>query len=468
MITFAPKFIHISLTMGNTIKIKKGLDIPLLGEASGYLANLSSPTTFAIKPCDINGLIPKLEVAVGDEVLAGTPLFHDKKNASIKFTSPVSGEVVAINRGAKRVIKEVVVLADKANKYHQFDQGNPAQLGYEAVKNTMLASGAWTLLRQRPFNIIANPDLKPKAIFISGFNSAPLSADVNVILQNEAADFQMGVDALAQLTDGKVYLGLPSDKPLCDALSQVHNVEKKYFNGPHPAGNVGVQIHFISPINKGETVYTIAPQDVVVLGRLFSKGVYDTSKIVAMVGSGFKNNSYVKTFSGANLETFVNALAMNDNLRFVSGNILCGTKVLPKGYLGYFDNALTALPEGDDSEFLGWLIPTYERPSASRTFVWLSRIFAKGKAEGFEVNTNMHGEERAYVVSDEYEKVMPMDILPNFLIKAVLANDIDAMENLGIYEVVEEDMALCEFVCTSKIKVQKILREGLNYVEQEA
>lgn len=459
---------HISLTMGNTIKIKKGLDIPILGEASGYIVNLPSATTYAIKPCDINGLIPKLEVAVGDEVLAGTPLFHDKKNDSIKFTSPVSGEVVAINRGAKRVIKEVVVLADKANKYNQFEKGNPSQMGYETVKNTLLASGAWTLLRQRPFNIIANPEIKPKAIFISGFNSAPLSADVNVILQNESSDFQVGIDALTQLTEGKVYLGLPAGKPLCDALGKVQNVEKRFFSGPHPAGNVGVQIHFISPINKGDIVYTIAPQDVVVLGRLFSKGVYDTTKLVAMVGSGFKSNSYVKTFTGANLETYVNALSNDDKLRFVSGNILCGTKVLANGYLGYFDNALTALPEGDDSEFLGWLLPTYERPSASRTFVWLSRIFAKGKADGFEVNTNMHGEERAYVVSDEYEKVMPMDILPNYLIKAVLANDIDAMENLGIYEVVEEDMALCEFVCTSKINVQKILREGLNYVEQEA
>lgn len=456
--------------MGNTIKIKKGLDIPILGEASGYLSNLPSATTYAIKPCDINGLIPKMEVAVGDEVLAGTTLFHDKRNDSIKFTSPVSGEVVAINRGAKRVINEIVVLADSANKYQQFDKGTPSQLGYEAVKNTMLSSGAWTLLRQRPFNIIANPDLKPKAIFISGFNSAPLSADVNVILQNEVADFQMGVDALAQLTEGKVYLGLPTEKPLCDALMQVHNVEKKFFTGPHPAGNVGIQIHFISPINKGETVYTIAPQDVVILGRLFSKGIFDTSKMVALVGSGFKDNNYIKTFSGANLETITHKLSNNDNnkLRFISGNILCGTKVLPNGYLGYYDNALAALPEGDEAEFLGWLLPTYERPSASRTFVWLSRIFAKGKAEGFEVNTSMHGEERAYVVSDEYEKVMPMDILPNYLIKAVLANDIDAMENLGIYEVVEEDMALCEFVCTSKIKVQKILREGLNYVEQEA
>jgi len=375
---------------------------------------------------------------------------------------------VAINRGTKRVIQEIVILADKQIKFKQFDAKSSISKGVDSVKEQMLLSGAWTLLRQRPFNVVADPNAKPKGVFISGFNSKPLGADVNVMLGSENANFQAGIDALNTLTDGHVHLGLPTEGAINSALTNATNVKKHYFNGPHPAGNVGVQIHFIDAINKGDTVYTMSPQDVVILGRLFNEGIYNTSQVVALSGSEFTSNCYISTPKGAQIEHLISNNLKSEDARLISGNILTGEKVNKETYLGFYDNNLTAIPEDTSPEFLGWLLPTYERPSASRTFVWFKRLLAKGRAEGFNVNTNMHGEERAYVVTGEYDKVMPMDILPNQLIKSVLANDIDKMEELGIYEVVEEDLALCEFICTSKMPVQQILRDGLNYIQIEA
>jgi len=454
--------------MDKVINLKKGLNLSLTGQASGFVRDKALSATFAIKPTDFTNLIPKLAVKVGDEVKAGDVLFFDKKNEDIKFTAPVSGEVVAINRGAKRVIQEIVILADKQTKYKQFNAKSSISEGYESVKQQMLSSGAWCLLRQRPFNVVADPSTKPKAIFVSGFNSGPLAADVNVMLESESTNFQTGIDALNTLTEGNVHLGLPAEGLVSPVLKQAKNAKKHSFKGPHPAGNVGVQIHFINPINKGDIVYTISPQDVVVLGRLFNEGIYNTTQLVALSGSEFNSTCYVRTPKGAKIEHLSSDNLKSDDARLISGNILTGERLNTENYLGFYDNNLTAIPEGDHSEFLGWLLPTYERPTASRAFVWLKRLFAQGTAEGFKVNANMHGEERAYVVTGEYDRVMPMDILPNQLIKSVLANDIDKMEELGIYEVVEEDLALCEFICTSKMPVQQILRDGLNYIQKEA
>lgn len=454
--------------MDKVIKLKKGLNLSLAGQVTGFVKDKGPSSTFAIKPTDFLNVVPKLEVKVGDEVKAGQPLFHNKKNDSIKFTAPVSGEIVAINRGAKRLIEEIVILADKQIKHQTFDAQSAIESGSDAVKEQLLLSGAWVHLKQRPFNIVADPNSSPKAIFISGFDSAPLSADVNVLLEGEQSNFQKGIDALNTLTDGKVHLGLPSEGNVSPVLSNAKDVNKHYFNGPHPAGNVGVQIHFINPINKGDVVYTVTPQDVVIIGRLFNEGVYNTSKIIALSGSQFLSNHYIKTYVGAQISHLIQHNIKTDDTRIISGNILCGEKIAEESYLGFYDNSVTAIPEGADPEFLGWLLPTYERPTASRAFVWLKRVFTPGVAKGFTVNANMHGEERAFVVTGEYDKVVPMDILPNQLIKSVLANDIDKMEQLGIYEVVEEDLALCEFVCTSKLPVQQILRDGLNFVQQEA
>ena len=330
-------------------------------------------------------------------------------------------------------------------------------------------SGAWAHLKERPFNKVANPDSKPKGIFVSCFNSAPLAASENVIIGEEKEAFQTGIDILNTLTEGSVHLGLPAEEVSNDIFTSVNNAELHYFKGKHPAGNVGVQIHHIDPINKDDVVFTLTPQDVLVIGRLFTKGVYDTTKIIALCGTAFKENKYVKTFAGSQIKNFTeNGIEAEKEIRLISGNILSGEKISEDSYLGFYDNTITAIPEGNEYEFLGWLLPTYERPTASRSFVWLKRLFSPGVEEGFEVNANMHGEERAYVVSEQYDKVMPMDIMPTQLIKSIMANDIDKMEQLGIYEVVEEDLALCEFVCTSKIPVQQILRDGLNYLEKEA
>lgn len=454
--------------MNRVIKLKKGLDLSLAGQAKGFVQDNSSSTTFAIKPTDFIGVIPKLSVKVGDEVKAGEPLFYNKDNESVKFCSPVSGEIVAINRGAKRVIEEIVVLADKKNNFAKFDVNGALEKGQEAVKEVLLQSGAWAHIKERPFNRVASPDSKPKAIFISGFNSAPLSANENVVVGNESEAFQAGINVLNKLTEGSVHLGLPSAEVVNPAIEKVANVEKNYFEGKHPAGNVGVQIHHINPINKADTVFTLTPQDVLVIGRLFINGIYDTSKVIALCGTSFKENKYIRTFAGAQIKSFTENNLKEEDIRVISGNILSGEAISQDSYLGFYDNTITAIPEGKESEFLGWLLPTYERPSASRAFVWMKRLFAKGTAEGFTVNANMHGEERAYVVSEEYDKVMPMDILPTQLVKSIMANDIDKMEQLGIYELVEEDMALCEFVCTSKIPVQKILRDGLTFIEKEA
>lgn len=454
--------------MSKVIKLKRGLDLSLAGQAKGFVQDIEAPTTFALKPTDIIGITPKLSVKEGAEVKAGDPLFYDKRNESVLFCSPVSGEVVAINRGAKRVIEEIVVLADKKIEFKKFDVSGAIEQGADAVRSILLESGAWAHLRQRPFNRVPQPDVTPKAIFVSCFNSSPLSADENLVVGQDKDLFQMGIDALNTLIEGNVHLGLPYEEAINPVFEQVERVDRTYFEGKHPAGNVGVQIHHVNPINKGETILTLTPQDVLVIGRLFKNGIYDTQKVVALSGTGFSENRYVRTFAGAQIKSFTSNALSSDNQRIISGNILSGTKVAEESYLGFYDNVITAIPEGDEYEFLGWLLPTYERPTASRAFVWLKRLFAKGREDGFEVNANMHGEERAYVVSEQYDKVMPMDILPTQLIKSIMANDIDKMEQLGIYEVVEEDMALCEFVCTSKIPVQQVLRNGLDYIEKEA
>ena len=447
--------------MANLIRLSKGYDIKLVGEAAKETISFEAPKTYAIQPPDIKGLTPKLQVEVGSEVKCGTPLFFAKNQPKVMFTAPVSGEVVEIVRGEKRRIMEVRILADSSNTYEQFGQNDPKSLGRDGVKELLLKSGAWTFLRQRPYNSIANSELTPRNIFISGFDSAPLATDLNYALKGRQPHLQAGINALAMLTDGKVFLGLKhkADNSTFDTL---HGVEKYYFSGPHPAGNVGVQIHHIAPINKGEVVWTINAQDLATLGKLFTDGIFDPERVIAFCGSEVKSAGYAKLRLGACLDTLLKDRVSEGNNRIISGNVLMGTACSENGYLGYFDHQITVIPEGEDPEFLGWLIPTYSRPSISKTF--LSYLMPGKK---YKVNTNMHGEERAYVVTNEYEKVLPMDLYPVQLLKACMAGDLEAMEALGIYEVVEEDLSLCEFVCTSKMPVQDILSDGLALIEKE-
>lgn len=449
--------------MSANIKIKRGLNIKLAGEAARSVSNLPLPELFAIKPPDFTGLIPKLLVKEGDEVQSGSPLFYDKNNESIKFCSPVSGEIVEIVRGDKRRILEIKILADREIKYLSFTKNNPADLSREEITAALLNSGAWPFIRQRPFGIVANPGDKPKSIFISAFDSNPLAPDINFIMQQQDMNFQAGLDALKKLTDGNIHLNVHSGMNASPVFTNAKGVVVNKISGPHPAGNVGVQIHHIDPVNKGETVWYVNPQDVLVIGRLFTEGRFDASRVVALTGSQVVNAKYYKTLVGASIKNIIadGGLKQGEN-RVVSGNVLSGTQIPEDGYLGFYDSQITVIPEGHVSEFMGWLAPGFNKYSMSRTFFsWLT----PGKEYGLD--TNLHGEERPFVMTGQYEKVFPMNIYPVQLLKSILIEDIDMMEKLGIYEVVEEDFALCEFVCTSKIKSQEIIRRGLDIVRKE-
>jgi len=449
--------------MSARIKIKRGLNIKLAGEAARSVTVLPLPQLFAVKPPDFAGLTPKLLVNTGDEVFAGTPLIYDKNNEAIKFSSPVSGEVVEILRGNKRRILEIKILADKEIKYELFKKINPDDLSRDEIKEALLKSGVWPFIRQRPFGTVANPGEIPKSIFISAFDSNPLAPDINFIIQDNDPDFQTGLDALKKLTDGKIHLNIAADAATSPVFTNAKGVTINKISGPHPAGNVGVQIHHIDPVNKGEAVWYINPQDVLIVGRLFSAGKYDASRVIALTGSQVNDPKYYKTIVGTSVKYIIdnNGLKEAEN-RIISGNILSGSQISGYGYLGFYDTQITVVPEGHEFEFMGWLMPGFNKYSMSRAFFsWLK------PHKEYNLDTNLHGEERPFVMTGQYEKVFPMDIYPVQLLKSILIEDIDMMEKLGIYEVVEEDFALCEFVCTSKIKSQEIIRRGLDLVRKE-
>ena len=444
------------------IKLSRGFDIRLLGSPEQGLLEAKNSRLFALKPTDVVGIgpIPKLHKAIGDRVLAGEPLFFDKGSPRIQFGSPVSGDVVEIRRGPKRAITEVVIAVDAEVAFHQFEKLDVASCSREQAVDLMLNSGAWTLLKQRPFNTLADPEATPRDIFVSCFDTAPLAPDHNMLIKGKESAFQKGLSVLNKLTSGGVHLGVGPES--ADVFTKADGVNVTSFSGPHPAGNVGVQIHHLAPINKGDVVWTLKPQDVAIIGKLFSDGVFDAERTVAVTGDKTKKTGYVKTRIGASVEPMLADNLKHDHVRCISGNALSGTQIEKDGFLGLYDDQITVLEEGDKPEFLGWLIPSYKRPSLSRTFP----SFLRPNKE-YHVNTNNHGEERAYVMSQQYEKVLPMDLHPQYLIKSILYGDFEQMEGLGIYEVVEEDLALCEFVCTSKQPVQQILRAGLDLVRLE-
>ena len=447
------------------IKLKQGFDILIEGRSAKQSGGEIKTTTYAVKPIDFIGMspIPKIMVEEGAKVKAGDKLFFDKKHPEIFYTAPVSGELLEVRRGSKRLIEEVVIKADAEIEFKAFDKADPKKLSKEQVKEQLIESGLWPYIIQRPYNIVANPADTPRNIFISGFDTSPMASNYNYTLAGELDAFQAGIDALTVLSSGKIYLGLNAKQNQCDTYEQVKGVEKVGFEGKHPAGNVGVQIHHIKPINKGEVVWTINPQHVVFIGRLFTQGKYNTQHLIALAGSDVTTPQYYSVYAGANVGEIVNGKLNNDHVRFVSGNVLTGTKVEASGHLSFHHNQLSVIEEGDKYEMLGWLIPSYARPSLSPTFPW--RMFPN---EEFKVNTNTHGEERAFVVTGQYEEVLPMDVYPQHLLKAIMARDFEKMEGFGIYEVVEEDFALCEFACTSKVDVQEILREGLDYIREQS
>jgi len=396
-------------------------------------------------------------------VKAGDQIFYDKKIDGVFWTAPVSGEIAEIRRGDKRAITEVVILADKTNKFKEFGKLNTEEASRQQIVDRLLESGAWTLINQRPYGVVAEIDTVPKAIHVSGFDSSPLAPDYNHVMKGRGAELQAGMDVLKRLTDGAVHLNLNAKYKPADAYTSLKDVQVNWFQGQHPVGIVGVQIHNIDPIAKGDVVWTLNVEDVITIGKVISQGIYDPVKTFTLAGPELENSGYYRSNVGPNIEALLTNNLTNEHVRVISGNVLTGKAIENNGHLGTFSNVVSVIEEGDFFEFFGWILPSYARPSISVTFPW--RLFP---FEEFKVNTNTHGERRAFVVSGEYEKVLPMDIYPVHLLKSILANDFERMEGLGIYELIEEDLALCEFVCTSKQPVQEILRDGIDYMIEQS
>ena len=451
--------------MSKIITLRKGLDINLAGKPRESLAEAPLAAEYALSPLDFEGVTPKLLVKVGDKVKAGTPLFFNKYNERVLFTSPVSGTVAAVNRGEKRKVLNVTVAADERTDYEEFARLEPSKASREEIVELLLKSGLWPMLVQRPYGIIADPNDVPKAVFISAFDSAPLAPDYNFVLQGEQKNLQAGIEVMRRLTQGKVHLSMRAGAE--GAMPSLRNVELHTFAGKHPVGNVGVQIHHIDPINKGDVVWTVNIQDLAIIGRLFNEGRVDMTKVIAVAGSEVAAPHYVRIVSGASVASIlgnnIKPQKPGDSVRIISGNVLTGTKVAADGFIGFYANMLTVIPEGDKYELLGWAMPRCNKFSVSHAyFSWLC------PKKSYRLDTNLNGGERPFVVTGLYEQYLPMDIYPMYLLKACLAGDIDKMENLGIYEVVEEDFALCEFVDPSKTEIQQIIRDGINLMIKEA
>jgi Na+-transporting NADH:ubiquinone oxidoreductase subunit A len=448
--------------MSKVVKIKKGLDIKLKGAAEKVIFNTEPASAYAVKPIDFPGVVPKLVTRPGDRVKAGSILFFDKLRPEVKFASPVSGVVKAVNRGERRKILEVVVETDGKNEYKEFKAADPAGLERDQVIQNILDAGLWPAIRQRPYAVIARAEAEPKAIFISGFDTAPLAPDLDFMVRGNASAFQKGIDALNRLTRGEVHLSLLADYPADEVFSGARGVTFHAFKGPHPSGNPGIQIHHIDPVNKDEVVWYVQPQEVIMIGRLFEQGIHDVSKVMAVTGSEVKKPRYFKVLNGTSIEPYVLGNVNNGEARYISGNPLTGTRISKIGYLGFYDNQVTVLPEGNYYEMFGWMLPGFKKFSVSRSYPsWLM------PGREYRLDTNLKGGVRPFVQTGEYEKVLPMNIYPMQLLKAILVDDIEKMEQLGIYEVAEEDFALCEFVCPSKIEIQSIIRQGIDLMIKE-
>lgn len=450
--------------MSNNIDLKRGLDIPITGTAAQKTKKVVTPDVVAVKPTDFRGLLPRLLVREGDKVMAGSPVLADKKSPEILFTSPVSGTVTEIVRGEKRKLLEVRIKADKTQEYVDFGVKKVSGLDAEAVKESLLKSGLWPAFIQRPYGVLASTQVKPKAIFVSAFTTAPLAACPEYAFRDEMENIQTGIDAVSKLTDGGVHMSLNSENAAGTPFHKLTNVTFHTFSGKHPAGNVGVQIHHISPIQKGETVWTISPLMLAAVGKLFNTGKYDMSRLVAVTGPKASDPCYVQGIAGMSMHSVSDFCdGSKEDTRFISGDVLTGANVGADGFLGFYDNQITLIKEGNEYEMLGWAKPFRTSLfSFSHTyFSWLT----PGKR--YNMDTNLHGGPRAFVMSDVYGKVLPMDIYPVYLVKACLAGDIEKMEKFGIYEILEEDLALCEYVCPSKIEIQSIISDGIALMMKE-
>ena len=448
--------------MANVIKLRKGLNINLQGRAAETKLTIGTAEEYALVPDDFVGITPKLSVKEGDVVKAGDALFVNKNCPEVKFASPVSGKVTAVVRGERRKILCIKVQADKEQQYADFGKKDVEKLSAEDVKSTLLEAGLFGYINQLPYAVSTTPDTQPKAIFVSAFRDMPLAGDFEYELLGNEKDFQTGLSALAKIA--KVCLGVGRQQS-SEVLIKAKDVEVNIFDGPCPAGNVGVQVNNVSPVNKGEVVWTVDPTAVIFFGRLFNTGKVDLTRTVAVAGSEVKQPAYVDALVGTPI-----AVITNNNiddarkLRVINGNPLTGRQCTLEDYLGAHTSEVTVIPEGDDkNELLGWILPRFKQFSANRSyFSWLL-----GKNKEYALDARVKGGERKIIMSGEYDRVLPMDIFGEYLIKSIIAGDIDRQEQLGIYEVAPEDFALAEFVDSSKLELQRIVREGLNILRKE-
>ena len=450
-------------------KIKKGLNINLKGKPQEIKKHTIKSQEYTLFPDDFPGFVPKLSAKQGDLVRVGTPVMFDKNNSELKIVSPVSGEIIAVNRGEKRKLLNIIIRSDGKNTSENFEKKDIKSLSSETVKSILAEAGIMAYIRQRPYDIVANPQDTPRDIFVPGFYSAPLTPDLDFILENQENDFQIGLDALAAVTSGKVYLGI-NRNTRNNCLKNAQNVEIVTFEGPHPAGNAGIQANHIKPVGKGEIIWTVDPANVLFIGRLFNNGIVDFSRWVALTGSEVKSDerAYYSMLPGTNIEEWIKPLveSCKGNLRYISGNVLTGTSIDSNGSLHAYDTQLTVIPEGDQThEFLGWISHGFNKLSVNRSFPsFFMNLFFKKE---YTLDARIKGGRRVMIMSNEWDKVFPMDILPEFLIRAILTSDVEKMENLGIYEVAPEDFALCEFVDSSKMELQTIVRNGLDWMNKE-
>lgn len=447
--------------MSETIKLRKGLDIRLKGRAAETVTRLKPSAEYALVPDDFVGVTPKVAVKEGDHVRAGDALFVNKQSPEVGFASPVSGTVVAVVRGERRKVLRVTVKADDKQEYVDFGVKDPAKLDGDGVCKTLLEAGLFGYIDQLPYAVSTTPDARPKAIFVSALRDKPLQGDFELELKGQEKDFQTGLTALSRVA--KVYLGVGAQQA-AGALLNAKDVEVNVFDGSCPAGNVGVQVNHISPVNKGEVVWTVDPTAVIFFGRLFNAGRVDLRRIVAVAGSEIKTPAYVEALVGAPLKDILAGNVKADHhVRLINGNPLTGRVANSESVLGAHTSEVCAIPEGDDvDELAGWIMPRTKAFSASRSyFSWL-----QGKKE-YDLDARVKGGERHMIMSGEYDRVLPMDIFGEYLIKAIITGNIDKQEQLGIYEVSPEDFALAEFVDSSKLPLQQIVRQGLDVLRKE-
>ena len=446
-----------------TIKLKKGLNIPFEGAAAETLGSVRRPDIFHVVPDHFPGVTPKLMVKAGEDVKAGTPLFYDKAFEQMLFTSPVSGKVKEIVRGDRRKILSIDIEADAKIAYEKFDTT-------EDTKTLLLKSGLWALLKQRPYDCIALPNKTPRAIFISSFDSAPVAPNYEFVLKGQLPTLQAGVSALAKLAP--VFIGIQGGARATE-FRELKDCTLFEVFGPHPAGNVGVQLNNLAPLAKGETVFTVNIQDLAIIGRLFQKGIVDYRKLVALTGPLAVERQYYTVLPGMSYDAILRSNVHDEcAVRCVAGNVLSGRQIQPTDIISPYDNQITVLEDGaDKAEFMGWLLPRFNAFNAGCTDpaklfdnCFTRWLFGPKK---YQWDARLKGGRRAIIVSNEYDKVFPMDIYPEYLIKSMIAGNIDRMEALGAYEVAPEDFGLCEFVCTSKMPLQAIVREALDNLKKE-